>query len=209
MNNLRLFGRDITPELLRQVVTVLFLALFAYNVYGSSWPSVEAYLAKRGEIEQQQQQIDAARTLIGTREQIESRLATVRTSLAAIQDRFPLRNQILSILLVDLSEMFKDAGTDLINFEPLGFKPLEQGGLRNLGSMQIKIAARGDYPSTILLFDKLARYERVLRLESPQIAPSAAGGGAAGGVAPAGGPVSAFNRNLDVAFTLTTYALNR
>jgi hypothetical protein len=82
--------------------------------------------------------------------------------------------------------------------------------------MQIAIKARGDYPSIIMLFDKLSRYERVLRIEGPQVAPSGAaaeaapaeGDGAA--AAPVALPVGGgFNRQLDVSFNLATYALNR
>ncbi len=217
MNNIRLFGQDFTPERIRQAVMILFVALFAYNVYNTTWPSIEAFLTKRGEIEQQDQKIQAASSQVYTRDQIEARLRDARASLSSIQNRFPLRNQILSILLVDLSQIFKDSGTYLANFEPLGFKPLEQGALKNLGRMQIKIAARGDYPSIITLFDKLSKYDRVLRIEQPSIVPKGGGAAAAaaqgeGGVAaqPASvDPGSAFNRTLDVSFTLTTYALNR
>lgn len=217
MNNLKLFGREFTPEQVRQALIALFIFLFAYNVYNTTWPSVDAYLAKRAEIEEQEQKIKAASNQVYTREQIEGRLRDVRAELAHIQNRFPLRNQILSILLVDLSQIFKDSGTYLANFEPMGFKPLEQGALKNLGRMQIKIAARGDYPSIILLFDKLSKYDRVLRIEEPVITPRGAGASAAataeGGVAaaPAAAPTdsSGFSRMLDVSFTLTTYALNR
>lgn len=218
MNNIRLFGREFTPEQIRQAAIALFIFIFGYNVWNTTWPSLDAYLAKRAEIEEQDQKIKAASSQVYTREQIEGRLRDVRASLSSIQNRFPLRNQILSILLVDLSQIFKDSGTYMSNFEPLGFKPLEQGALKNLGRMQIKIAARGDYPSVILLFDKLSKYDRVLRIEEPVISPKSGGGAvdgslAAGGVAaaPAAAPGegSAFSRTLDVSFTLTTYALNR
>jgi len=217
MNNIKLFGLDLTPERLRLILAGLFTLLFVYNVWNGTYPSVDQYMAKRTEIEANQQKLDAFKNLLLSREQIEARLTAVKTSLGQIQNRFPPRNQILSILLVDLSEIFRDSGTNMINFEPLGFKPLEQGNLKNLGRMQIKIAARGDYPSTILLFDKLHRYERVLRIESPQI--GTPGGGAQVATtegAPAENaamsvpePTAGFNRTLDVSFTLTTYAVNR
>ncbi len=216
MNNLKLFGYDLTPERLRIAAGLLLALLFVYNLYGGTWPSVEAYMAKRGEVEQLQDQIDKAKQVIYSREQVEAKLRDVKVALGQIQNRFPQRNQILSILLVDLSEIFRDSGTYLSSFEPQGFKPLEQGNLKNLGRMQIRIQARGDYPSIIMLFDKLSRYERVLRIEGPQVTPA---GGSGEVVADAGDPAAAqpaalmpqagFNRQLDVGFTLTTYALNR
>jgi hypothetical protein len=217
MNNIVLFGVSLTPERLRQIVIVLAIGLFGYNVYSIVWPTVDSYLARRTQIDANQQKIDAARQLIGTRDQIENRLKQVKESLVQIQGRFPLRNQILSILLVDLSQIFRDTGTYMSSFEPLGFKPLEQGNLKNLGRMQIKIEARGDYPSVILLFDKLSRYERVLRIESPQIAPytttaaapAAEGQGGAAAAPAVATPRSAFARQLAVSFSLTTYALNK
>ncbi|MBI6547008.1 MAG: hypothetical protein HY692_09455 [Cyanobacteria bacterium NC_groundwater_1444_Ag_S-0.65um_54_12] len=169
MNDFTIFGLTISPERLRQGLIALFLALFAYLMYQGPWPEFAAYQEKTGKILQNEQEIVAARSINVTRQQVENRYRNILAALNSIRFAFSPRKQILSILLVDLSQIFRDAGVELISFEPLEFKPLERESLRDFGSIAIRILARADYPSLILLLERLARYDRLLHVESPQL----------------------------------------
>lgn len=195
MDSITLFGRTLSIEQLKLgivgVSVLLGLGLFVNN----DWPKIQDWLDLRHQIDDAQRDLDNARAVTQTEPQIRARLATVQRNLAVLRERFPSRNQILSILLVDLSKIFKDSHNELITFQPKEFTALTQTSLRDLGKISIDITARGSYPSVLLLFDQLSRYERVLTIENPVLTPSGSGNG--------------LGNDLTLSFTLTTYALNQ
>ena len=196
MENITLFGRTLTPEQLQKVVIIAGVAIGGLMFTSGTMPLVQEYLAQRDAIAEREQQLLDKQLLVGSEAQITAKRERVERNLVALRNRFPPRNQMLSTLLVDLSSLFRESNTTLVTFRPTEFKPLEQASLRELGKMSVEITAQGSYPSMILLFDLLSRYERVLTIENPKMNP---GGGAAGGL----------GNELTVTFTLNTYALNQ
>lgn len=194
MENITLFGRTITPEQLKLGVIGLAilvgLMLFAQN----DLPKIQDWMTLRTELEETRTNLDRARRQTLTEPQARERLQRVQDNLATLRGRFPPRGQILSILLVDLQKIFADSHNQLLSFQPKEFTMLTQASLRDLGKISIDIQAKGSYPSVILLFDMLSRYERVLTIENPTLSPAGD---------------SKLGNELQVNFTLTTYALNQ
>lgn len=194
MENITLFGRTITPEQLKLGViglaVVVGVMLFAQN----DLPKIQQWMDLRKELDETRAAQEQARRQTLTEPQARERLARVQGNLATLRSRFPPRGQILSILLVDLQKIFTDSHNQLLSFQPKEFTMLTQASLRDLGKISIDIQAKGSYPSVILLFDMLSRYERVLTIENPTLSPSGDG---------------KLGNELQVNFTLTTYALNQ
>jgi hypothetical protein len=213
MKDIKLFGVTLGPDQIRYGLIGVFALLFLYMMYSNPYPEFQAWQDKSSQIAQQQQQIDAAASLRTTKEQLEQRFRTVNEHMAAARSRFPNRDEILSILLVDLSQIFSEAGVEMVSFEPKGFTTLEQPALRDVGKMEINVSAKGDYPSMILLFDRLAHYDRVLRVQTPKIlgsVPDEASPTQGGGMPTGSGAEGAtfgFNKKLSSTFILSTYAL--
>ncbi|MNK52840.1 hypothetical protein D3C87_717850 [compost metagenome] len=197
MENITLFGRTLTPDQLQKVVIIAGVAIGGLLFSSSTLPLIQEYTTQRDAIAEREQQLRDKQLLVGSEAQIEAKKARVERNLVTVRNRFPPRNQMLSTLLVDLSSLFRESNTTLISFRPTQFQPLEQASLRELGKMSVEITAQGSYPSLILLFDLLSRYERVLTVSNPRMAP----GGAAG--------TTALGNELTVTFTLNTYALNQ
>lgn len=194
MGAITLFGRTITFEQLKLGIIILSGAICLLLFFQNDWGMIGQWQQLNDELQNLENDLDQAQKQTQNEAQVKARYTAVQTNLAALRGRFPARGQILSILLVDLSNIFKQAHTTLVSFQPKEFIPLTQGSLKDLGKMSIDITAQGSYPSVILLFDLLGRYERVLTIESPQLHPSSK---------------SALNNDLTVTFTLTTYALNQ
>ena len=196
MENITLFGRTLTPEQLQKVVIIAGVAIGGLMFTSGTLPLIQEYLTQRDAIAEREQQLLDKQLLVGSEAQIMAKRDRVERNLVALRNRFPPRNQMLSTLLVDLSSLFRESNTTLVTFRPTEFKPLEQASLRELGKMSVEITAQGSYPSMILLFDLLSRYERVLTIENPRMTPGGAGAGGLG-------------NELTVTFTLNTYALNQ
>lgn len=197
MEGITLFGRTFTTEQLRLGAIALSILIGLMLFLQNDLPKIQQYLDLRAEVEKNQKDLEAAQAITQTEPQIRARLSRVQTNLAVLRGRFPPRNQILSVLLVDLSQIFASSHNQLLSFQPKEFTTLTQASLRDLGKISIDIRARGNYPSVIALFDALSRYERVLTIENPTLTPTgAAGNGSLG-------------NDLEVDFTLTTYALNQ
>jgi len=197
MENITLFGRTLTPDQLQKVVIVAGVAIGGLLFSSSTLPLIQEYSTQRDAIAEREQQLRDKQLLVGSEAQIEAKKARVERNLVTLRNRFPPRNQMLSTLLVDLSSLFRESNTTLVSFRPTQFQPLEQASLRELGKMSVEISAQGSYPSLILLFDLLSRYERVLTISNPKMTP----GGAAG--------TATLGNELTVTFTLNTYALNQ
>ena len=197
MENITLFGRTLTPDQLQKVVIIAGVAIGGLLFSSSTLPLIQEYVTQRDAIAEREQQLRDKQLLVGSEAQIEAKKARVEQNLVTLRNRFPPRNQMLSTLLVDLSSLFRESNTTLVSFRPTQFQPLEQASLRELGKMSVEITAQGSYPSLILLFDLLSRYERVLTVSNPKMTP----GGAAGGIT--------LGNELTVTFTLNTYALNQ
>jgi len=197
MENITLFGRTLTPDQLQKVVIVAGVVIGGLLFSSSTLPLIQEYVAQRDAIAEREQQLRDKQLLVGSEAQIEAKKVRVERNLVTLRNRFPPRNQMLSTLLVDLSSLFRESNTTLVSFRPTQFQPLEQASLRELGKMSVEITAQGSYPSMILLFDLLSRYERVLTISNPKMVP----GGAAG--------VATLGNELTVTFTLNTYALNQ
>ncbi len=196
MENIQLFGRTITPDQLQKIVIVAGVAIGGLLFSSSTLPLIQEYSTQRDAIAEREQQLQNKQLLVGSEAQIMAKKATVERNLVTLRNRFPPRNQMLSTLLVDLSSLFRESNTTLVAFRPTEFKPLEQASLRELGKMSVEITAQGSYPSMILLFDLLSRYERVLTVSNPKMTPGGSGSGSLG-------------NELSVTFTLDTYALNQ
>lgn len=194
MGDITLFGRTITSEQIRLAVIGLCIFMGVYMFWNSDVPKIQTWLDLRAQIEQNQQELDAAQALTATEPQLLSNLAKVQTNMATLRNRFPPRNQILSILLIDLSKIFQDSHNSMTSFQPREFTTFTQDSLRDLGRISIDITAKGNYPTIIQLLDQLGRYERVLTIENPQLQPAASETG--------------LNNDLTLSFTLTTYAMN-
>lgn len=194
MENITLFGRTITPEQLKLGVIGLSILLGVVLFAQNDLPKINDWLSLRGELDETRTNLDRARRLTLTEPQAKARLDRVQDNLATLRSRFPPRGQILSILLVDLQKIFQDSHNQLLSFQPKEFTMLTQASLRDLGKISIDIQAKGSYPSVILLFDMLSRYERVLTIENPTLSPAGD---------------SKLGNELQVNFTLTTYALNQ
>lgn len=196
MENITLFGKTLTPDQLQKIVIVAGVGIGLLLFFSGTMPLIQEYLDQRDAIAQREQQLLDKQLLVGSEAQILAKRERVERNLVTLRNRFPPRNQMLSTLLVDLSSLFRESNTTLVSFRPTEFKPLEQASLRELGKMSVEITAQGAYPSMILLFDLLSRYERVLTIENPRMTPS---GSAEGGL----------GNELTVTFTLNTYALNQ
>lgn len=197
MENIQLFGRTITPEQLQKLVPYVGVLVGGLIFSSSTFPLIQEYLTQRDAIAEREQQLLDKQLLVGSEAQIMAKKTRVERNLVTLRNRFPPRNQMLSTLLVDLSSLFRESNTTLITFRPTQFQPLEQASLRELGKMSVEITAQGSYPSMILLFDLLSRYERVLTVSNPRMTPGTITG-----------PGSLGNE-LTVTFTLDTYALNQ
>ena len=197
MENITLFGRTLTPDQLQKVVIIAGVAIGGLLFSSSTLPLIQEYVTQRDAIAEREQQLRDKQLLVGSEAQIEAKKARVEQNLVTLRNRFPPRNQMLSTLLVDLSSLFRESNTTLVSFRPTQFQPLEQASLRELGKMSVEITAQGSYPSLILLFDLLSRYERVLTVSNPKMTPGCAAGGITLG------------NELTVTFTLNTYALNQ
>lgn len=195
MENIQLFGRTITPDQLQKLVIAAGVGIGVLLFASSTWPLIQEYLEQRDAIAEREQQLLDKQLLVGSEAQILAKRERVERNLVNLRNRFPPRNQMLSTLLVDLSSLFRESNTTLVSFRPTQFKPLEQASLRELGKMSVEITAQGSYPSMILLFDLLSRYERVLTISNPRMAPVGSG--------------STLGNELTVTFTLDTYALNQ
>ncbi|HEY9898726.1 MAG TPA: type 4a pilus biogenesis protein PilO [Pantanalinema sp.] len=196
MESITLFGRTIqlTPELYSRAVVVgcVLLGLFMFS--NNALPKIQEYLAMRTTLAESRTELENAQAITQTGPQIKARLQRVEENLAALHGRFPPRNQVLSIMLLDLSKIFQDTHNELVTFQPREFTALTQESLKDLGKLSVEVTAKGTYPSVILLFDQLSRYERVLTIEAPTLTP---------------GESDSLNSNLTVTFTLTTYALSQ
>ncbi|MBO9541873.1 type 4a pilus biogenesis protein PilO [bacterium] len=196
MESITLFGRTIqlTPEVQSRGVIIgcVVLGLLMFN--SSAWPKIQEYMAMRATLDESRTALDNAKALTQTGPQIKARLKRVEDNLAALHGRFPPRNQVLSIMILDLAKIFKDTHNELVSFQPREFTNLPQESLKDLGKISVEVTAKGTYPSVILLFDQLSRYERVLTIEAPTLTP---------------GEADSLNSNLTVTFTLTTYALSQ
>lgn len=212
--NLTLFGVTLNSERLPMVMALVFAAATIFRLSQAPWDEMQAYFALQSKISGQQQQIESASTIPLTRAQLEAKRQEIIGEIEDLRSKFPPRNQILSILLVDLSQIFEASGVRLLSFEPQGFEPLDKGGVKDLGRIKITISARGEYPALIDLFSKLSHYDRIVRVESPSIVPGGSNSGSGAGGGALASPISAsmpagFNRDLDVKFDLTTFALNQ
>lgn len=194
MDSITLFGRTFALEQLKLGIIVLSGLLAVLLFFQSDWAKIDQWSQLNDELTKLESDLQAAEAQTQTEAQVNARLSKVQTDLQNLRTRFPARGQILSTLLVDLSNIFHEANTTLVSFQPKEFTPLTQGTLKDLGKMSIDITARGSYPSVILLFDLLGRYERVLTVENPQLRPGGKG---------------ELSNDLTVTFTLTTYALNQ
>lgn len=194
MGDITLFGRTITAEQIRLAVIGLSIFMGVYMFWNTDMPKIQAWLDLRAQIEQSQHELEAAQALTATEPQLLSNLAQVQTNMATLRNRFPPRNQILSILLIDLSKIFQDSNNSMTSFQPREFTTFSQESLRDLGKISIDITAKGNYPTILQLLDRLSRYERVLTIENPQLQPAASETG--------------LNNDLTLSFTLTTYAMN-
>lgn len=194
MENVTLFGRTITPEQMKLGVIGLAILVGVMLFAQNDVPKIQHWLELRTELDQTKANLDRARRQTLTEPQARERLTRVQDNLATLRSRFPPRGQILSILLVDLQKIFTDSHNQLLSFQPKEFTMLTQASLQDLGKISIDIQAKGSYPSVILLFDMLSRYERVLTIENPTLSPSGD---------------SKLGNELQVNFTLTTYALNQ
>jgi Tfp pilus assembly protein PilO len=197
MENITLFGRTLTPEQLQKVVVIAGVAIGGLLFTSSTLPLISEYTTQRDAIAEREQQLLDKQLLVGSEAQIVAKKTRVERNLVTLRNRFPPRNQMLSTLLVDLSSLFRESNTTLVAFRPTEFKPLEQASLRELGKMSVEITAQGSYPSLILLFDLLSRYERVLTVSNPKMSPGSSDGS------------GTLGNELTVTFTLNTYALNQ
>lgn len=194
MGDIVIFGRTITSEQIRLAILGLCVLIAAFMFWNTDVPKLQSWLELRSQIDQNSKELDAAQALTATEPQIRDRLARVQTNLATLRSRFPPRNQILSVLLVDLSRIFQNSRNTMTSFQPREFTTFSQASLRDLGKISIDITAKGNYPTILLLLDQLSRYERVLTIENPQLTPAGSGG---------------LNNDLTMSFTLTTYAINQ
>lgn len=196
METITLFGRTIqvTPELKSRGVIAgcALVGLFMFN--NTALPKIQEYMAMRTTLAESRTELENAQAITQTGPQIKARLKRVEENLATLHGRFPPRNQVLSIMLLDLSKIFQDTHNELVSFQPREFTALTQESLKDLGKISVEVTAKGTYPSVILLFDQLSRYERVLTIEAPSLTP---------------GEADSLNSNLTVTFTLTTYAINQ
>lgn len=197
MDSIQLFGRTITPDQLQKLVIVAGLVIGGLLFSSGTLPLIQELMTRQEEIRTRRETLADKKALVGSEAQILAKKERVERNLVTLRNRFPPRNQMLSTLLVDLSSIFRESNTTLVTFRPTQFQPLEQASLRELGKMSVEITAKGSYPSMILLFDLLSRYERVLAVENPRMTP---GNTAEGG---------ALGNELTVTFTLNTYALNQ
>lgn len=194
MDTLTLFGRTWTYQQIKLGLFAFAALLFLYVFANNSWPKVSEYLELRDQMAQRETELRDAQAVTMTATQVEAKFQRVQENLATLRNRFPSRTQVISTLLVDLSRIFRDSHTTLIDFHPKEFTSLGNASLKDLGKISIEITAKGSYPSIILLFDLLSRYERVLTVEAPTFTPA----GAAEGL----------GNELTASFTLTTYALS-
>lgn len=196
METITLFGRTIqvTPELKSRslIAGCATVGLLLFN--SNAMPKVQEYMDMRATLADSRTKLETSQAFVQQGPQIQARLKRVEENLATLHQRFPPRNQVLSVMLLDLSKIFQDTHNELVSFQPREFTALSQESLKDLGKLSVEVTAKGTYPSVILLFDQLSRYERVLTIEAPTLTP---------------GETDSLNSNLTVTFTLTTYALNQ
>lgn len=202
MDSIRLFNRTITVDQIRIGVLGFCGAFCVWMLYSQTYPMVTDYLAKRAENESRRKEIEEMERGTRNLRQLQEDLSQVRRNLASVRDRFPPQSQVLSILLVDLADVFRQTNCELINFGPGSPQPLQTGAAgemtKDLAILPIAITARGSYSSLINLFDRLSKYERVLDMDGLSLTPQV---GATG--------EREYSNKLGIQFTLTTYVLNR
>ncbi|HBN07821.1 MAG TPA: hypothetical protein DD435_03940 [Cyanobacteria bacterium UBA8530] len=198
MENIQIFNRTITLEQIRMGIMGTCGALCLWMLYSQTFPKVQDYLGKRAENELKRKEIEEMKRGTRNMAQLQFDLTRVRHNLAKVRDRFPPKAQILSTLLVDLADIFRQCDCELSNFGPGEPQPLNTGAAgeitRDLSLLPVQITARGSYSALITLFVRLSKYERVLDMQELTLTPEGGDG---------------FSNKLGIQFTLTTYVLNR
>lgn len=200
MESIRVFNRTITLEHMQRGVALGCIGLCVLMLWQNCVPEFSIFMAKRAENESKRQNIEDMRAETRNREQLRRDLDRKHASLTAMRSRFPSKSEILSTLIVDLSDQFRQADCELLTFTPGTPTPmtgLVAGELtQDLQMLPVSITARGGYSSLIGLFKRLSKYERVLDMRGLSLTPI-------------GGDEGAFSNKLSIQFTLTTYVLGQ
>ncbi|MEB3298613.1 MAG: hypothetical protein VKO21_03920 [Candidatus Sericytochromatia bacterium] len=213
--NLELFGRSYNPEQQRFGALVASVLLFLFNVYLNTFPPFMSYLDLRDRIQLNEQELVAATSLTTTKEDLARRETLIEAAFDRMRRGIPVRTQVLSILLVDLASLTAESNIEIVRFAPRDFqkKPKEPSDtslpaeFSDLGLQTIELEVSGKFPNLVQLLDRLATYEGVLQVGPPTIHGAKAeptGEGSAG----LSQPSLTMDRNLNITFQVTTYALD-
>lgn len=199
MDTIRVFNRTITLEQMQQGVVLACVALCGLMLYQNCWPEFDMFLKKRAENDGKRQEILDMQAETRNREQLRADLERVHSNLATMRARFPNKNEILSTLIVDLSDFFRQSECELLTFSPGEATPITGGAsgeiTKDLQTIPVAISARGSYSNLITLIKRLSKYERVVDMQGLSLAPLSNG--------------KAFSNKLSIQFTLTTYVLGQ
>jgi Tfp pilus assembly protein PilO len=200
VESIRVFNRTITLEQMQRGVVLGCVCFCAALLYNQSFPEFQTLMVKRAENQSKRDSIERNRLETRNREEIMQRLGKVHSELATVRSRFPSKNDILSTLIVDLSDLFKQYDCELLSFTPGIPEPLTgmtAGEItQDLQLLPITISANGSYSSLITLFKRLSKYDRVVDMSGLTLDPIS-------------GESGAFSNKLAIRFTLTTYVLGK
>lgn len=199
MDTIRVFNRTFTLEQMQRGVVLACVGLCAFMLYKNCWPEFGVFLQKRSDNKDKRQEILVMQAETRNREQLRMDLAQMHTNLATMRARFPNKSEILSTLIVDLSDFFRQNECELLTFSPGEPTPISGGTsgeiTKDLQTIPIGITARGSYSNLISLFKRLSKYERVVDMQGLALAPISGS--------------KSFSNKLSVQFTLTTYVLGQ
>lgn len=153
-----------TQKIIAAIVGVVVLAALA--VFLLIVPQFSTMSRLDQQISQAEQDIAAAKTLLGQRQQIKQRSAETEAQLLKIMNELPETPE-LPAFIIELQDAVNESGLDFASLEPGEVKEPENG----YRTISIDITVQGRWQDVVDLLGRLRRVVRQVRIVSLTIAP--------------------------------------
>lgn len=195
------------------VAGVLVLGLLGWYV---GRPVVQEYMALSQEISQLKTERDAKRGQVKRIDQLKKESDQLNEQIELLTKAIPKKENI-PILLIDIEKLSNRTNTTLTSFKPGPARPYaglpapaaKEGQTTTqarsslearLREIPLQLTAKTNYRDLIKLFDSLENYERVVKVTSVSVVPSAKSTAA---------KKASFDGMLDISFEVTSYVLEQ
>ncbi|MHB9003202.1 MAG: type IV pilus inner membrane component PilO [Coriobacteriia bacterium] len=153
-----------TQKLIAAIVGVVVLAALA--VFLLIVPQLSAMSRLEQQINQAEQDIAAAKTLLGQRQQIKQRSAETESQLLKIMNELPETPE-LPAFIIELQDAVNESGLDFTSLEPGEIEEPADG----YRTISVDITVEGRWQDIVDLLGRLRRIVRQVRIVSLAVSP--------------------------------------